>query len=101
MAPNATLVPDSLVGIDDLGARELVFEILDAGLDPPLALFGGVVLGVLAEIAVLAGHADLAADFRALDLLEVLELLPEPGVALGGHGDGAFHGPGSTPCPRR
>jgi len=80
VAPKATFVPDNLAG-SMISARESLF------------FLGRVVFGVLAEIAVVAGHSDLSADLVALDLLEVLELFPEPAISLRGHRDFAFHAP--------
>src|SRR5262245_53457421 len=47
----ANAVARKRLGIDDLGARELVLEHPDAGLEMRLPLLGCVVLGILREIA--------------------------------------------------
>src|SRR5262249_14423834 len=51
---------------------------------------GGVILGVLREIAMRARFGDLLNDTRPFDLLAVLELLLQHGVTGGGHRD-LFH----------
>src|SRR5687768_8450501 len=60
----AHAVARQLGRIDHLGARELVFDVLDPRFDQALALLGGVVLGVFAEVAVFARHADVPRDLR-------------------------------------
>ena len=58
VAPKATRSPGELARVDDLGERELVLDVLDPPLDERLPVPRGVVLGVLAEIAVLARVRD-------------------------------------------
>ncbi len=86
VAPNRTLVPQSLLGSMISAARQLVLDVLDARLDHALALLGGVVLGVLAEVAVLARNADFAGDLRTF-LLEPSELFLELLGPAWGHRD--------------
>src|SRR5712691_8336318 len=59
--------------VDDLGARELVLELGDLALVDRLLLLGGVILGILREIAVRARIGDLLDDAGTLDLLAMLE----------------------------
>ncbi len=56
------------------GSREHVLELADLGLHEPLLFLGGVVLGVLLEVAVLARHLDLLGDALASRRGELLEL---------------------------
>jgi hypothetical protein len=55
-----------------------------------LGLFGGVVLGVLRKVAVGTRIGDLLDDAGPLDLLAMLQLGLERGIARVGHGD-LFH----------
>src|SRR5581483_3595339 len=71
--------------VDHLRGGDLRLELPDTPLDEPLALLGGVVLGVLREVSVRARLGDRLDDAGALLALELLELLLEPGVALPGH----------------
>src|SRR5262249_30685573 len=74
-AAERDLVACELLRVDDLGARELVLDLLDAPLDERLAVPGGVVLRVFAEVAVVTRDGDGLDDRRALDALEMVELL--------------------------
>src|SRR5215469_12437011 len=67
--------------VDYLGARELVLELRDAALVVRLRLLGGMVFGVLRQIAMGARVGNLLDDTRPLDLLAVLELILERRVA--------------------
>src|SRR5262249_33657005 len=51
--------------VDHLGARELVLELGDAAFVVRLLFLGGVILGVLRQVAVGAGIGDLLDDARA------------------------------------
>jgi len=73
--------------VDDLGSRQPILEHEDAALEVALALLGGMVLGVFAQITVLAGHADVVDVLGPLDRLEVLQLALDRLGALPGHGD--------------
>src|SRR5262249_1267933 len=71
----------------------------DAAFVDRLRLLGGVVLGILRQIAVRASVGDLLNDAGPLDLLAMLELGLERGIALGGHWY-FFHRPiSSWPAP--
>src|SRR5262245_49069816 len=71
--------------VDDFGAREPILELGDAALVKRLGLFGSVILGVLRQVAMRARIRDLLDDARPLDLLAVLELVLEHGVARRRH----------------
>ncbi len=88
------LAPAELGGIDHLGARERLLEEGDAGHDHALLVLGGVVLGVLLEVAVLARDANFLLHLRRIDLFEALELLAEPRLPLGCHRNLVGHGRG-------
>src|SRR5262249_4559414 len=49
-----------VVLVDEVGPVELVLEVVDAGLQHPLVFARGVVLGVLAQVAQVAGGGDPA-----------------------------------------
>src|ERR1043166_2157709 len=66
-------------------ARELVLELGDRALVERLRFFGGVILRVLGQVTVRTRVGDLLDDAGALDLLAVLELLLEHGIARGRH----------------
>src|SRR5436190_6980028 len=73
--------------VDDLGAREFVLEFSDTRLVVRLRLLGGVIFGILRQVAVRARVGNLLDDARPLDLLAVLELLLERRIALCRHRD--------------
>src|SRR6185503_16356433 len=70
--------------VDDLGARKLVLDVLDASLEQTLALLGGVILGVFAEVAVLARDPDVTGSLGPF-LLQPPELLAQLLSALWRH----------------
>src|SRR4029453_3479353 len=70
--------------VDHLGGADLRLQVGDARLDEPLPLARGMVLRVLAEIAVSPRLRDGAHDVRAL-LLEPLHLVAQTVVAGAGH----------------
>src|SRR5437763_4024041 len=73
--------------VDDLRAPPPVLQHLDPPFDVRLPFLGGVVLGVLAQVAVISRDGDLLDDARALDGLEALDLALD-GVGAGfGHRD--------------
>ncbi len=62
--------------IDDDGAGELVLELHHLRLDMALALLGGMVFGVLRQVAVGARGLDILDVLRPLDLFEVAQQSP-------------------------
>ena len=60
---------------DDDGVLDLIVELGDLALVGGLLVAGGVVFGVLREVAVAARFRDALHDLRTLDGLQVLELL--------------------------
>src|SRR5213079_2535859 len=88
------LAARELRGVDDLGLGEDGLDLSRAPLDEALPLLGGVVLGVLLEIAVCSGLLDVTDIFRALDLAQALELVLEKLLPAGRHGI-ASHGSGT------
>jgi hypothetical protein len=70
--------------LDDLGVPDERLERLDPPLDERLLAARLLVLGVLAEVAVLAGGLDPLDVRRPLDVAEVVELGPVPLEARGG-----------------
>lgn len=74
-----------LGNVDDVGAADLLLEIGDACLVEALLLLGGMVLGVLRQIAVGARFRDRLDDRRAVHLLAPAKLLIEGCIARGGH----------------
>src|SRR5262245_12272993 len=85
--PETHLVRRLAGGVDHLGARETVLEQADAPLEVALPLLGRVELRVLGDVAVRPRGLDLAHDARALDALQVAELLLELLVARARHGE--------------
>ena len=84
---------------DDDRRAEARLDRLDPALEERLLLAGGVVLGVLLEVAVLLGGPDPGEDLRPPDPGQLVELGPEAGIALGGEGLGRGHrsgGPGAS-----
>src|SRR6202043_2777521 len=71
--------------VDDFGARQLVLELGDAALVERLRFLGGMIFGVLREIAVGARIGDLLDDARTLHLLAVLELGLERRIPVRSH----------------
>ena len=79
VAPNLTVEPDSFDDVDHLGALQHVLELDDAALVVRLRLLGGMIFGVLRQIAMRARLGDRLDDARTLDLLAALELRLESG----------------------
>src|SRR6266542_2373335 len=92
----------SLAGVpwrpDDRRAEDLL-ELADAGLHHALLVLGGVVVGVLSDVAMLASHADRLGDTLATGGLELVQLPAQALIGLGrqvgdtvagwlGHGSG-------------
>src|SRR2546428_4135607 len=73
--------------VDDLRPGEAVLQHLDPPFDVRLPFLRGVVLGVLAQVAVISRDGDLVHDARPLDRLQALDLALD-GVGAGfGHRD--------------
>jgi hypothetical protein len=60
--------------VDDLGVRQLMLQQLDASLDEPLLLAGGVILGVFAQVAVGSRLGDGLDDTRPVFGLQASQL---------------------------
>jgi hypothetical protein len=91
VAPKTTRPPASSAEVDDLRGGELALHLLDAALDEALAVLGGLVLGVLAQIALGTRLGDGVDHRGPVDGLEAVQLFLELlGAALGdrngGHG---------------
>jgi hypothetical protein len=75
------------VVIDDLRVAQLALDFLDAPLDEALLLAGGMVLGVLGQVAVGARLGNRRHDARTVDGLQPLQLLPQhasaPALVMG------------------
>jgi len=71
--------------VDHLGAGDLVLQLHHPALYEALAVAGGMVFGVLRQVAVLAGLGDRPDDLRSGDGLQMLQLFFQPGEALVGH----------------
>ena len=63
--------------VDDAGAGEDGFRLGDLGFEHALGLLGRVILGVLAEVALVAGLGDLPGNGRPLHSLHVVQLVLE------------------------
>src|SRR3954470_21536904 len=66
-----------LAGVEYAGAAQALLELRDARLEHGLLVLGVVVLGVLRDVAELAGLLDALGDFAPLGALQVLQLLLE------------------------
>src|SRR2546423_3720555 len=73
-----------VVLVDDRGVLDQRLERLDPALDERLLVLGVLVLGVLAEVAVLLGVVDPLGDLRPLDRGHLVELRPELVEAIPG-----------------
>ena len=60
-------------------------QVGDAGLDLALLVLGGVILGVLGQVAIAAGHLDLLRHFLAADDLQMFQLILQGLQALLGY----------------
>jgi len=60
--------------VEDLAVGQVVLELLDAPLDEALLLAGGVVLGVLAQVAMRTGFCNRLDDARSILGLEPAQL---------------------------
>ena len=65
VAPNLIGVAGQLGYVDHVGARELVLKLGDAALVERLLLLGGMIFGILRQVAVRARVGDLLNDARA------------------------------------
>ena len=72
--------------LDDDRVLDLEIQFLDRALVCRLLVAGGVILGILREVAVAARLGDALHDLRALDLLKVFELFDRLIVPLLRHG---------------
>ena len=77
---------DDVVGgaLHDHRGLEQLVEVADPGLVVPLLVLGRVVVGVLADVAVLAGPLDPLGDLLAPQAAAPRHLLLETRVGLGG-----------------
>ncbi len=89
--------------VNHLSCRELAFDFLDAPFNKALLLPRCVVLGVLLEIAMLAGVGNGFNHFRALDRPQLLKLIPKAGFTINRHGYSSRHScvPECSSCRRR
>ena len=78
--------------VDDLGRAQLLLDVEDAPLDHRLLVLGVVVLGVLRDVAELAGLLDPLGHLATLDRGQVLELLLELLEPVVGEDDVLGHG---------
>jgi hypothetical protein len=62
VAPNTTLSPDRVVGIDHQRAAQPVLDVGDGRLDLALPLLGGMIFGILRQVAVGARFLDRVDD---------------------------------------
>ena len=85
VAPNLMVSPDSFETSMISARASLSSSSAMRALVERLLLLGGVILRVLGQIAVGARFGDLLDDARPFDLLAVLELVLEHGVARRGH----------------
>src|SRR5215216_1364823 len=78
-------VAGKLGDIDHLRTRHLILEFGNAGLDPALLIFRGMVFGIFRKITMGACLGDRLNDSRALNRLQVLDLLKHGLMARSGH----------------
>ena len=78
-------VVGQLALIHDTGQLQGSLQVGNAGLHRSLLLLGGVVLGILAQIAVAAGNLDLVSDFLTFDGAQVFQFLLQFIIALAGN----------------
>ena len=78
-------VVGQLALVHDAGQLEGGLQIGDAGLHRSLLLLGGIILGVLAQIAIAAGDLDLVGNFLTLDGAQVFQFLLQFIIALAGN----------------
>jgi len=71
--------------IDHLRAGEPVLDVHDLRLDVALTLLGGMVFGILGEVAVGARLLDILDHLRAFDGFEALQVRHQPLMAFGQH----------------
>ena len=74
VAPKVMVSPESFETSMTSARAELVLEFGDAAFIEGLRFLGGVIFGVLRQVAMRARVGDLLNDARPLDLLAVLEL---------------------------
>ena len=91
MAPNLTLRAGQLGDVDHFGAADLVFQFHDAAFDEALAFLGGVIFGILRQVAMGARFRDRLDDLMAVHVLQMVDLVLQGLEARGGHRN-SFHG---------
>src|SRR5262249_39568187 len=77
-------------GLDDLDVLQLVLELADARLHQALLVLGGVVLGVLRDVAELAGPEEALGDRGPGLALHLLELTARPPIRVEGQSSGGL-----------
>ena len=85
MHANRGSIVGQLALVHDAGQLEGGLQIGNAGLHRSLLLLGGIVLGVLAQIAIAAGDLDLVGNFLTLDGAQVFQFLFQFIIALAGN----------------
>ena len=91
-AAEADLVRSQLTDLDHLGPSELVVDVGDASGDVTLPLLGGVIFGILRQVAVGTRLLDLLDVVRPIHGLELLQRGLQLVVALAGHRNSVCHG---------
>src|SRR4029079_7800080 len=74
--------------VDDLRGGELALDLEDAAFDEALLVLGGLVLGVLGQVALGTRFGDGLDDGVALDVLQPAELFPKLFGTASGERDG-------------
>ena len=87
-------------GVDDLRAGKLAFHFLDAAFDEALAVLGGFVFGVFAQIALRARLGNGVDDFGAVFGFEAVQFGLELFRAALGQGGGGHEGSSKSKPPR-
>ena len=78
-------VVGQLTLIHDTGQLQGSLQVGNAGLHRSLLLLGGVVLGILAQVAVATCNLDLVGNFLTLDGAQVFQLLLQFIITLSGN----------------
>ena len=81
-----------VLGVDDLRRAQALLELRDPLLEHHLLVLGVVVLGVLRDVAELAGLLDALGDLAPAGGLQLLQLFLEPLEPFGGEDDVSCHG---------
>ena len=85
-------IAGQLAVVDDAGNFQGSLQVSDAGLDNGLLFLSGVVLGVLAQVAVATCNLDLISNLFTFNGAQFVQVMDQFIIALTGNNDFFRHG---------